>query len=238
LSGAAAHRLLDGGDDGPPPLAQLLAAATAPATAAELQGEAAARAAFRSAAHTTPAQLGSPRRRVGAKTAAIVTTKIIVALALTAGTAGGVALATNSSSHLQQNPEGDATVRSPGTEAPSRGPTGRCEALCTARTTEGSATPSGRPAQLTGNPRAGNDDEAAAKKKTGNGTHSAKEKNANNGNAFGKEKNGNNGKGSDKGGSSDGVKNSNKKDDDGGGRPSGSRSGRAGAEKASGRIRR
>ena len=46
LSGTAAQRLLDGGD-GPPPLPQLLAAATAPATPAELRGESAARAAFR-----------------------------------------------------------------------------------------------------------------------------------------------------------------------------------------------
>ena len=45
LAGATAQRLLDGGD-GPSPLPQLLAAATAPATAAELRGEAAARVAF------------------------------------------------------------------------------------------------------------------------------------------------------------------------------------------------
>jgi len=110
LSGSAARRLLDGDDDGPSPLPQLLAAATAPATAAELRGEAAARAAFRSSTHGTPAVLRGPRTARLKTTAAIVTAKIIAAVAITAGTAGGVALATNSySANLQQSPTGSGT---------------------------------------------------------------------------------------------------------------------------------
>jgi hypothetical protein len=105
LSEATARRLLDGSDDGPPPLPQLLAAATAPGTAAELQGETTARAAFRAAAHSTAAPLRGPRTARARTATAIVTTKVIAALALTAGTAGGVTLATSSySAHLQQNP--------------------------------------------------------------------------------------------------------------------------------------
>jgi hypothetical protein len=105
LSGAAARRLLDGGDDGPSPLPQLLAAATAPGTAAELQDEAAARAAFRSSADATRVLLGGPRKARARAATTIVTAKIIAALALTAGTAGGVALAAKSdSAHLQQSP--------------------------------------------------------------------------------------------------------------------------------------
>ena len=113
LSEATARRLLDGSGDGPPPLPQLLAAATAPGTAAELQGEAAARAAFQSSVHAAP---GPVRPRTArAKTAtAIVTAKIIAAVVLTAGTAGGVALATNSySAHPQETPG----VSGPGTTA-------------------------------------------------------------------------------------------------------------------------
>ncbi|MDT0352186.1 hypothetical protein [Pseudonocardia charpentierae] len=102
LSGAVAHRLLDGSDDAPAPLRQLLAAATAPASEAELQGEDAARAAFRSAVHATPDPLRDSRRVRATTTTGILTAKIIAALALTATTAGGVALATNSySAHLQ-----------------------------------------------------------------------------------------------------------------------------------------
>ena len=105
LSGAAAHRLLDGSDDGPAPLRQLLAAATAPASEAELQGEDAARAAFRSAVHATPVPLRDSRRVRATTATGILTAKIIAALALTATTAGGVALATNSySAHPQQSP--------------------------------------------------------------------------------------------------------------------------------------
>jgi hypothetical protein len=110
LSGSAARRLLDGDDDGPSPLPQLLAAATAPATAAELRGEAAARAAFRYSTHDAPAVLRGPRTARLKTTAAIVTAKIIAAVAITAGTAGGVALATNSySANLQQSPTGSGT---------------------------------------------------------------------------------------------------------------------------------
>ena len=105
LSGAAAHRLLDGSDDAPAPLRQLLAAATAPASEAELQGEDAARAAFRSAVHATPVPLRDSRRVRATTATGILTAKIIAALALTASTAGGVALATNSySAHPPQSP--------------------------------------------------------------------------------------------------------------------------------------
>jgi len=104
LSGAAAHRLLDGSDDPPAPLRQLLAAATAPASEAELQGEDAARAAFRSAVHATPVPLRDSRRVRATTATGILTAKIIAALALTASTAGGVALATNSySAHPPQS---------------------------------------------------------------------------------------------------------------------------------------
>ena len=105
LSGATAHCLLDGSADGPFPLPQLLAAATAPATAAELQGEETARAAFRSSVHVTPVPLDGSRRARARTATTIVVAKVIAAVALTAGGAGGIAVATNSySTHLQQNP--------------------------------------------------------------------------------------------------------------------------------------
>jgi hypothetical protein len=93
LSAATAQRVLDGGD-GPPPLPQLLAAASAPGTTAELRGESAARAAFRSSQRTAPLPHGIPRRSRVHTTSAIVITKAIAAIALTASTAGGIALAT------------------------------------------------------------------------------------------------------------------------------------------------
>jgi hypothetical protein len=112
LSGAVANRLLDGSDDGPAPLQQLLAAATAPASAAELQGEDAARAAFRSAVHAAPVPLRDSRRVRATTATGILTAKIIAALALTAGTAGGVALATNSySAHPEQSPVVNGSAR-------------------------------------------------------------------------------------------------------------------------------
>jgi hypothetical protein len=112
LSGAAAHRLLDGSDDAPAPLRQLLAAATAPASEAELQGEDAARAAFRSAVHATPVPLRDSRRVRATTATGILTAKIIAALALTASTAGGVALATNSySAHPPQSPVVSGSAR-------------------------------------------------------------------------------------------------------------------------------
>jgi hypothetical protein len=96
LTGAVARRLLDGGG-GPSPLPELLAAAQAPATAAELQGEPAARAAFRSSLHTCPLPPDIPRRSPVKTTTTIMVAKAIAAIALTASTAGGVALATHSS---------------------------------------------------------------------------------------------------------------------------------------------
>ncbi len=95
LTGATAQRLLDGGD-GPPPLPQLVAAATAPATAAELRGEAAARAAFRSSTHAAPLSPDIPRRTPVRVTSSVIIAKVIAAITLTAGTAGGIALATTS----------------------------------------------------------------------------------------------------------------------------------------------
>ena len=95
LTGATAQRLLDGGD-GPPPLPQLVAAATAPATAAELRGEAAARAAFRSSTHSAPLSLDIPRRTPVRVTSSVIIAKVVAAITLTAGTAGGIALATTS----------------------------------------------------------------------------------------------------------------------------------------------
>jgi hypothetical protein len=95
LSGTAARRLLDGGD-GPPPLPQLLAAATAPATPAELRGESTARAAFRTSVHTAPLPHDIPRRSPVQATSTIMIAKAIAAIALTASTAGGIALATTS----------------------------------------------------------------------------------------------------------------------------------------------
>ena len=95
LTGATAQRLLDGGD-GPPPLPQLVAAATAPATAAELRGEAAARAAFRSSTHSAPLPPDIPRRTPVRVTSSVIIAKVIAAITLTAGTAGGIALATTS----------------------------------------------------------------------------------------------------------------------------------------------
>jgi hypothetical protein len=93
LSGTTAQRLLDGGD-GPSPLPQLLAAASAPATATELRGESAARAAFRSSVHPAPFPDDFPRRSTVRVTTSIMIAKAIAAIALTAGTAGSIALAT------------------------------------------------------------------------------------------------------------------------------------------------
>jgi hypothetical protein len=95
LSGATAQRLLDGGD-GPSPLPQLLAAASAPATAAELRGESDALAAFRSSVHSAPLPGDLNRRSPVRITTSIMIAKAIAAIALTAGTAGGIALATSS----------------------------------------------------------------------------------------------------------------------------------------------
>ena len=93
LSGTTAERLLDGGD-GPSPLPELLAAATAPATAAELRGESAARAAFRSSTRPAPLPDDLRRRSTVRVTTSIMIAKAIAAIALTAGTAGSIALAT------------------------------------------------------------------------------------------------------------------------------------------------
>ena len=95
LTGATAQRLLDGGD-GPPPLPQLVAAVTTPATAAELRGEAAARAAFRSSTHAAPLSPDIPRRAPVRVTSSVIIAKVIAAITLTAGTAGGIALAATS----------------------------------------------------------------------------------------------------------------------------------------------
>jgi len=95
LAGATAQRLLGGGD-GPPPLPQLVAAVTAPATAAELRGEAAARAAFRSSTHAAPLFPDIPRRAPVRLTSSVIIAKVIAAITLTAGTAGGIALAATS----------------------------------------------------------------------------------------------------------------------------------------------
>jgi hypothetical protein len=95
LSGTAARNMLDGGD-GPPPLPQLLAAATAPAAPAELRGESAARAAFRTSLHTAPLPHDIPRRSPVHATSTIMIAKAIAAICLTASTAGGIALATTS----------------------------------------------------------------------------------------------------------------------------------------------
>ena len=80
LSAAAAQRLLDGGG-GPPPLPQLLAAAAAPPAPAELRGEPAARAAFRSSLHTAPLPHDFPRTPVHA-TSTVMVARAIAALAL------------------------------------------------------------------------------------------------------------------------------------------------------------
>ena len=111
LTGATAQRLLDGGD-GPPPLPQLLAAVTAPATAAELRGEAAARAAFRSSTHSAPLPHDIPRRAPVHVTSSIIIAKVIAAITLTASTAGGIALATTSTPadpHARTTSESTAT---------------------------------------------------------------------------------------------------------------------------------
>jgi hypothetical protein len=129
LSGATAERLLRRDpDDGPNPLvrndkqaalAQFLAAATRPCTASELRGESAARAAFLSLATTDPlpdkALRSTPMR---ARTLSrIVVAKAVVALTLTAG-AGGVALATTSTSLPAQDTETVATTTAAPPTAP------------------------------------------------------------------------------------------------------------------------
>ena len=71
--------------------------ATAPATAAELRGELVARAAFRSSTCSAPLPDDLRRRRPGRVTTSIMIAKAIAAIALTAGTAGSIALATTAS---------------------------------------------------------------------------------------------------------------------------------------------
>jgi hypothetical protein len=95
LSAAATRRLLDG-DDGPPQLAQILAAATAPSTVTELRGESAARAAFRSSPRSTPLPHDVPRRFPVHAASTFMIAKAVAAVALAASTAGGIALATTS----------------------------------------------------------------------------------------------------------------------------------------------
>jgi hypothetical protein len=87
-----ADRLLRGDRTGHP-LDQVLAAATAPATARELAGEADAMAAFRAAAHSP-----APRRRsslLRSAVARLLTLKVAVVALGTSATIGGVALAAN-----------------------------------------------------------------------------------------------------------------------------------------------
>jgi hypothetical protein len=87
-----ADRLLRGDRTGHP-LDQVLAAATAPATARELAGEADVMAAFRAAAHSpVPRRRSSPLR---AAVARLLTLKVAVVALGTSATIGGVALAAN-----------------------------------------------------------------------------------------------------------------------------------------------
>jgi hypothetical protein len=147
LSGATAQRLLDGGD-GPPPLPQLLAAATAPATPAELRGESAARAAFRTSAHSAP--LPHPRRSTVRTTTTIIVAKAIAAIALTASTAGSIALATTSTPadpHARTMSESAATgaAASPSLVVTTPTPTGAALDDSDATADALAAEPSGRP---------------------------------------------------------------------------------------------
>jgi hypothetical protein len=109
LSAATTRRLLDGGE-GPSPLPQLLAAASAPATAAELRGEAAALAAFRSAPHAAPLPHDEPRRPPVRAASTFMIAKAVAAIALTASTAGGIALATTSTPADPHAPTTEAVV--------------------------------------------------------------------------------------------------------------------------------
>jgi hypothetical protein len=118
VSGAVARRLLDGGH-GPSPLPELLAAARAPATAAELRTEPAARAAFRSSVHpdASPLPHDIPRRIPMRTTTTIMVAKAIAAIALTASTAGGVALATHSSPTTPRDKSSSTTAKAAASDA-------------------------------------------------------------------------------------------------------------------------
>ena len=129
LSATTAERLLRGDPDGglkslvrndeSAALTQFLAAAIRPGTASELRGESAARAVFLSLATTHPlpdeALRSTPMR---ARTLSrIVIAKAVVALTVTAG-AGGVALATTSTSLPEKDTESlAATTAAPPTAA-------------------------------------------------------------------------------------------------------------------------
>ena len=148
LSAAAAQRLLDGGG-GPPPLPQLLAAAAAPPAPAELRGEPAARAAFRSSVHTAPLPHDIPRKSPVHATSTIMVAKAIAAIALTASTAGGIALATSTT---PADPPARTTSESAATDAapaslssPPPGPE-RCWTIPTGRLAHARPAPPGRPA--------------------------------------------------------------------------------------------
>ena len=118
VSGAVARQQLDGGH-GPSPLPELLAAARAPATAAELRSEPAARAAFRCSVHTHPSPLPHdiPRRNPMRTTTTILVAKAIAAIALTASTAGGVALATHSSPTTPRDQLNSTTAKAAASDA-------------------------------------------------------------------------------------------------------------------------
>jgi hypothetical protein len=109
-----ADRLLRGDRSGHP-LDQVLAAATAPATAHELAGEADAMAAFRAAAHAP-----APRRRssmLRSAVARLLTLKVAVVALGTSATIGGVALAANTGALPGPLGEDSLTVSAPASQA-------------------------------------------------------------------------------------------------------------------------
>jgi hypothetical protein len=73
-----------------------LALAERAATPAELRGESAARAAFRTTVHTAPLPDDLAHGSPAQATSTIMLGKATAAIALTAGTTGGIALATTS----------------------------------------------------------------------------------------------------------------------------------------------
>lgn len=117
LSRATAERLLDGRAAPPSDLGRLLAAATAPGTAEELAGEAAAVAAFAAARDSAPVLTAERRPSAfGTALSRLFGAKVVIGIALAAGASGGIALTTTAGAP-QEPPAAVQDVQPAGTPA-------------------------------------------------------------------------------------------------------------------------
>jgi hypothetical protein len=233
LSGAVAHRLLDGSDDAPAPLRQLLAAATAPASAAlALTASTAGGVALATnsySAHPPQSPVVSGSARAGAQVSGVSPSGMSTSTAMQ--TPGGDDRSDSSAPLGEAGDDGIVPPRADAAASP--GPAGPCEARCTTNAAESPARPPGQPGQHSSPPpRADSGDDS------GNGnepqeqkTDNAKNPNSNKPEKEKKEKSADNGKKPEKSNNSDGAKNPGKNDKVGGNGRSDPASKQAGAEK-------